>query len=268
MTQQQTSKNSSAATNAVNWLRKTATHTKLAQLLFHLYYNLRWLPKQIQAVFRGDNLIRIENERGIFFARPLTTTVNQTSPVYQSTVKTWITEAPEGVFIDAGAGAGLFTNTALTHGAATKAFAFEPNPSEYPLLLKHISENDLNAEAVHAALAKSSGMMEMPPNSVHTKSSSVCGGSGVQAPTVSLDGFLKEHDINPADIGAIRVESYGHELSALEGMQKALHSLTSKARLIVHIPESPAKDKTKAFIKWCGFQLSAASDDNHLFIKQ
>lgn len=241
---------------------------KAITFLSQLYYQTIWLPTQLRAVFAGDNLIRIENELGVFFARPLTSTVSQTSPAYQPTIQRWIKQAPAGIFIDAGAGAGLFTNIALASGSATKAFSFEPNPSEYPLLLKHISANNLNAEAVHAALARNQGSMEMPPNTVHTQSSSACGGSGVQVPTISFDQFVADKEINPEDIGCIRISSYGHELSALEGMQRTLHKLPTGARVIVEISESAAKEKTIAFVKWCGFELTDTSGKYHLFVKQ
>jgi len=155
--------NSSPSTT-LGWWRRQAKHSKIFTFLYQLYYQLRWLPKQLHAVYNGDNLIRITNQLGIFFARPLTSTVGQTSPAHQPTVQQWMQKAPAGIFIDVGAGPGLFTTVALKSGSATKAYSFEPNPAEYPLLVKHTAENDLKAESVHAALAKNSGSMEMPPN--------------------------------------------------------------------------------------------------------
>ncbi len=256
--------------NAVSsWLRQWVRQSAVARLVFQLYYNLRWLPKQIRAVWNGKNLLEITNSRGIFYARPLTNTVTQTSPAFQPHIQRWIQNAPEGVYIDIGAGVGGFVTTALKDGLATEAIAFEPNPSVYPLLLKHVSANNLSAETVHAALTQDEGMMEMPPNTVHTQSSSVCGGSGVQVPTISFDQFIADKEIGPDDIGCIKISSYGHELAALEGMQQTLHKLPADARVIVEITETgDPKDKTIAFIKWCGFELADTSGKHYLFIKQ
>lgn len=266
--QTDTAKNSSLST-AFSWWRKQAKHSKIFTFLYQLYYQLRWLPKQLRAVYNGDNLIRITNQLGVFFARPLTSTISQTSPAHQPTVQQWMQKAPAGIFIDLGAGPGLFTTVALKSGSATKVYSFEPNPAEYPLLVKHIADNNPKAEPVHAALAKNSGSMEMPPNTVHTQSSSVCGGSGVQVPTIAFDQFTAENDIDPNEISCIKISSYGHEISALEGMQKTLHELPTDARVIVEITETgkPA-EKTIAFVKWCGYELADHAGKNHLFVKQ
>jgi FkbM family methyltransferase len=249
-------------------LTQTARSFRAFQLIQSVLYWLVTLPTQISAVWRGDSIITIDNEYGRFFARPFTKTVGQTNPAHQIRLQEWIQNSPEGVCIDIGADAGVFTNSALNHGTSSRVYAFEPNPSSYPLLLKHISANDLNAEPVHAAVSKSSGTLEMPPNTVHTKSSSTCGGSGVQVPTVSLDQFAEENELAPEDIGVIKIKSLGHELSALEGMQKTLHELSAGTRLIVRIDTvGEAKEKTIAFIKWCGFQARQQFGDYYLFTK-
>jgi len=253
----------------MSWLTKTARKLPAVQALQSVAYWLATLPTQISAVRAGENLIAIDNDYGRFFARPFTKTISQTNPTHQIKLQKWIRSSPKGIFIDVGAGVGLFANTALKQGNASRVYAFESNPSSYPLLLKHISANNLNAEPVHAAISKSAGTLEMPPNTVHTKSSSTCGGSGVQVPTIAFDHFAAEHEINPADIGCVRISSYGHEISALEGMQKTLHELPGDTRVIVEIIETgrPA-EKTIAFVKWCGYELTDQSGRHHLFTKQ
>jgi FkbM family methyltransferase len=250
------------------WLTEKAQRYVLVRPLQSLVYWLYQLPAQITAVWQGKNLITISNNYGRFFARPFTQTVSKTNPASNRQIQSWINESPEGIFVDIGAGVGLLTNSALGYGSARKVFAFEPNPSSYPLLLKHISANNLNAEPIHAALGKSAGTLEMPPNTVHTKSSSTCGGSGVRIPTVSLDQFAADQDINRKEITTIKVDSHGHELPALEGMQKTLHALPEDARLIVRISTmGDARDKTLAFIKWCGFTQKDQSGGYYLFTK-
>jgi len=252
----------------LSWLTNKAPTSQLLRLVQHILYWLYQLPAQIRAIWRGENLIPITNNYGQFFARPFTQTISETNPASNRRLQTWINESPEGVFVDIGAGVGLFTNSALRRGSARKVFAFEPNPSSYPLLLKHVSANNLNAEPVHAALGKSAGTLEMPPNTVHTKSSSTCGGSGVRVPTVSFDQFIADRDIDPKEVGVIKLKSLGHELPALEGMQKTLHALPEDSRLIVRISTmDDAKDKTLAFIKWCGFTQEGQSGGYYLFAK-
>jgi FkbM family methyltransferase len=253
----------------ISWLTDKAQTSPPFRPFQQIIYWLYQFPAQIRAVWRGENLIPVTNTYGQFFARPFTQTIGQTNPASDCQLQSWINDSPKGILIDIGAGVGLFTNSALRHGSAQNVYAFEPNPSSYPLLLKHISANNRNAEPIHAALGKSDGTLEMPPNTVHTKSSSTCGGSGVRVPTVSFDQFIDKQDINPKDITTIKVDSKGHELPALEGMQKTLHALPEDARLIVRISTmGNARDKTLAFIKWCGFQKGQTSGSYHLFIKQ
>jgi len=251
------------------WLTEKARRYALVRPLQSMVYWLYHLLAQITTVWQGDNLIAVTNNYGRFFARPFTQTISETNPASNCQLQAWINDSPEGIFVDIGAGVGLLTNSALRYGSARRVFAFEPNPSSYPLLLKHISANNLNAEPVHAALGKSDGTLEMPPNTVHTKSSSTCGGSGVRVPTVSLDQFTAKQDINPKDITAIKVDSNGHELPALEGMQKTLHTLPEDAHLIVFVSTmGDAKDKTIAFIKWCEFTQKDQSGRYYLFTKK
>jgi len=253
----------------LSWVTSKAQSNSLLRPLQSLVYWLYHFPAQITAVWHGDNLIAITNNYGRFFARPFTQTISETNPASDCRIQSWINESPEGIFVDIGAGIGLFANSALRHGSARKVFAFEPNPSSYPLLLKHISANNLNAEPTHAALGRSAGTLEMPPNTVHTKSSSTCGGSGVRVPTVSFDQFIADRDIDPGEISVIKLKSLGHELPALEGMQKTLHALPEDARLIVRISTmGDARDKTLAFIKWCGFAQKNQSSGYYLFTKK
>jgi hypothetical protein len=48
-----------------------------------------------------------------------------------------------------------------------------------------------------------------------------------------------------------------------------LHGLPTGARVIVEITETgePA-EKTIAFVKWCGYELTDQVGKNHLFVKQ
>lgn len=239
------------------------------RLARRLYYTLRWLPKQLSAVWRGENIIMINNRLGNFHARPLTDTVAETDPAYEARLHDWVTEAPEGVFIDIGASVGLYAKLAENEGSATAVWALEPNPSVYPLLVKNISANQLNAEPVHAAASQRAGSLELAPNTVHTKSSATCGGSGVTVPTVSVDDFTVEHDIDPGNIGCIKIDVDGHELPALEGMQRTLRSLQPGARVFLEVWNmADTTEKTLAFVKWCGFELADQLGNNYLFIKQ
>ncbi len=240
----------------------------MRRFFFRVFYVIRLLPAQIRAVYKGENTIEIENELGTFAARPLTDTVTKTDPTFESHLHKWVTRAPEGFLVDVGANVGFYTNLALKRGNATGVYAFEPNPDVYPLLVKNIKNNNLEADAIHAAVSESEGSLTLAPNTVHTGASNVCGGSGVQVPAVSFDDFAGEHEIDPKSISCIKIDVEGHELSALQGMQRTLHELQPKSRLFVEIwSNSEAQEKTIAFIKWCGFKQIDQTGDNYLFKK-
>lgn len=250
--------------------RRLAARSSLWRFLHRIYYLLRWLPAQLKAAWQDQPTVEIENTLGQFTALPLTDTVSKSDPTFEAHLHRWVTEAPTGVFIDVGANVGLYTRLALTEGASSEAFAFEPNPAVYALLTKNIADNDLAAEAINAAVSRESGRLNLAPHSVHTGGTSVCGGgSGVAVASVSLDAFLAKREIDPEEISCIKIDIEGHELSALEGMQRTLHKMPTGARLFVEVwSTNEAQEKTLAFIKWLSFERVEKSGSNYLFEKQ
>jgi FkbM family methyltransferase len=246
----------------------SAVFTRGYRFFRRILYFLTLLPAQIQALQTADQLVQIDNRLGRFYARPFTDTVKKTDQKLKTYLHHWVTDAPEGVFIDIGADVGLFSFLSLKRGNAKSVVAFEPNPSVYPLLVKNVAANDLPVKAVHAGVSRSAGSMTLAPNTVHTNTTTTCGGSGVNIDSIDLDTFLQNEEIAALDIGCIKISLEGHELPALEGMQKTLHNMTPNTHLFVEISEygKPA-DKTRAFIKWNGFKLADSAGKNYLYKK-
>lgn len=254
-------------TTSIN--RRAGAHSRLWRALHRLYHHLRHLPAQLKAAWNNQPTIEISNELGRFTALPLTGTVAETDPTYQAHLHSWVTDAPGGIFVDAGAGSGFFTRLATTYGAARQAYAFEPNPSLYALLLKNIADNQLSAEGFNAALAREVGQLNLAPHSVKTGYTSSCSGrSSIHVRTFPLDSFLGSQDVSAQAISLIRVASEGHELAALAGMRATLQEMQPGSRLILRLwNDSAASDTTFAFLKWSGFHQIDNKGDNYLFEK-
>lgn len=250
-------------------LRQAAARSTPWRIVGRIYHHLRWLPTQIRAAWNNQPTIEITNELGRFTALPLTGTIKESDPTYLAHLHNWVTDTPPGIFIDAGAGSGLFTRLAVTEGAARKAYAFEPNPSLYALLLKNIADNDLAAEGLNAALSREVGSLNLAPHSAGTGHTSSCSGrSSMHVHTFPLDSFLATREINPSEISCIRVVSEGHELAALAGMRDTLQAMQPGTRLMLRMwSDGSDNESTQAFIKWAGFRQIARRGDYHLFEK-
>jgi|AntRauTorcE11897_2_1112592.scaffolds.fasta_scaffold18450_2 FkbM family methyltransferase len=249
--------------------RQAAARSGLWRLVYRIYHRLRWLPAQLQAVWNNQPTVEIRNELGRFTALPLTNTIRETDPTHNIKLHPWITEAPPGIFMDVGAGSGLFTRLAVTEGAITKAYAFEGNPAVYSLLLKNIADNNLDAEGFNIAISREAGSMNLAPHSVNTGHTSSCSGkSGVNVAARPLDDFVSVRQVNPSDISLIRIESDGYELSALGGMQHTIKNMRPGSRLMVRLWNGKqASDMTFSFIKWSGFREIDHQGEYYLFEK-
>ena len=246
-----------------------ADKSKIWQFTYRLYHRLRWLPAQLRAVLNNRPTIEITNELGRFTALPLTNTVRETDPTHQAELHHWVTEAPSGIFIDVNAGSGFFTRLAVTKGPATKAYAFEGNPSVYALLLKNIADNNLEAEGFNIAISREAGRMNLAPHSVNTGHTSSCSGkSGVDVATRPLDGFMQAREIDAGNVSLIRIESEGYELSALAGMRATLQQMQPGSRLFIRLWNgSNASEMTMSLLRWSGFREIEKSGEYHLFEK-
>jgi FkbM family methyltransferase len=135
---------------------------------------------------------------------------------------------PGMTFIDAGANVGQYTLLAARAvGPSGKVIAFEPVPSNYERVCRHVSENGLNNVSVkrnalwHESTPLSLGLHRTMSDNQGAFSVAEGGSSSAFiVDAITLDDFVMEAGIARVDF--IKMDIEGAELFALRGMLKTL----------------------------------------------
>jgi FkbM family methyltransferase len=135
---------------------------------------------------------------------------------------------PGDTIVDLGAHIGFY---ALKEGKAVgpsgRVYAFEPNPSVFELLRANVDHNGLKwVECVPLAVTDRSDHATLWTSPRWSTTASLyqsgrTGTHGIRVPTISLDEFVKSHDIRKIDI--LKMDTEGAEpLIVTGGMERAL----------------------------------------------
>ncbi len=133
---------------------------------------------------------------------------------------------PDGVFIDVGANIGAQTVYAMRSGAFARGLAIEPDPHNFEILSQNLAINGLDNQviAICAAASAASGTLLLSHHGKNFGAHSVepefidnpAGAISVAAATV--DELLQQHGIGANQVGLVKIDVEGHELSVLDGM--------------------------------------------------
>jgi FkbM family methyltransferase len=154
---------------------------------------------------------------------------------------------PKSVFYDIGANVGYYSLVAASK--CQNIFAFEPLPTNFDYLTRHIAINQLqNCTPIKAAVTGHDGMVSF------SEGNSTCEGSIRETGTllvcaVKLDTFI-ERALAP-DIVKIDVE--GAELDALHGAKQLLAERHPVIFLATHSNE--LNRQCREFLLQCGYQV-------------
>jgi FkbM family methyltransferase len=166
----------------------------------------------------------------------------------------FLAQAREGMCVfDVGANIGYYTLLAARAvGSSGRVYAFEPEPVNFLLLTRNVTENRLtNVRLVNAAVSNRVGAVRLhlddanfgahslEPGSVRTSS-----GRSVEVETVSLDGFVE--DARAFEEGVlVKVDVQGAEALVVQGGRRLLE-LPRIAALIEIWPEALARAQADA----------------------
>lgn len=135
--------------------------------------------------------------------------------------------------VDVGANLGLHTYYLARY--SPMVYAFEPNP--YPFrILKHVIDKNVKLE--HAALTETSGEVELIVP--HNRKGWSSNGAGLDRKKegdfaiVKVPGYCLD-DLDLGDIGFIKIDTEGHEMSILKGALKTLER--QRPNLFIEIEE-------------------------------
>ena len=128
------------------------------------------------------------------------------------------------IVVDIGAHVGYYTLLAARAvGNKGKVFCFEPEPSNYALLLKNIEENNCsNVVPVQKAVTNTTGSIKLfiaKDPSGHSIGSDNPHQKAILVDSITLDDFFagREHPIH-----VIKIDVEGAEMAVLQGMRKII----------------------------------------------
>ena len=142
----------------------------------------------------------------------------------EATVKIFQDVVKKGdVVVDMGANMGFFTLLAAKLvGREGKVYSFEPNPTNYNLLLKNIAINGYdNVTAVQKAVSYRSGAEKLFISDDDIGNSTIYeygeGRQTIEIETVAIDDFFADRETR---IDAVKMDIEGAEMAALLGMER------------------------------------------------
>jgi FkbM family methyltransferase len=132
---------------------------------------------------------------------------------------------PGATVVDVGAFIGHFTLLAArATGPSGRVHAFEPDPRDYPWLLRNVEENGFTGRVIAEAVALSdrTGTALLHLAQQDTSQSSIVfaadAAGSVAVPTIALD----EHLPRGSEVGLVKIDVEGAEIEALRGMEGIL----------------------------------------------
>jgi FkbM family methyltransferase len=125
------------------------------------------------------------------------------------------------VCFDIGANVGIYSLVACAENPACKVYSFEPAPSVYAYLKRNVSANNFaNLKIFDYALSDSNGTMTLYvppgndaldlPTTASTNPDFIKGCDTTTVKTITLDAFVKEHQIPKIDLIKLDTESTEH----------------------------------------------------------
>lgn len=179
----------------------------------------------------------------------------------------------EVTVLDVGANIGYYVLEELqVLGRTASVVAFEPDPQNRALLKRNVTHNGYTDQVKFSSKAVDAISGERTfYRSTHSNWSRLEGdsrtGNGDQlvesysVETTSLDEFIVEHEIDPATVGALRMDLEGHEVKVLEGMETILETDQALVLFIEFHPDFVDVDTYEATISMLesyGFEINFA----------
>lgn len=127
--------------------------------------------------------------------------------------------------IDVGANIGYYVTIAARVLQKSRIFAIEPAPTNVELLTKNVRLNGLEdrVDIIQAACSNFTGKSPLylsTQSNVH--SMEMVSHKWIEVPTWRLDDLVGYKGITPEDINVVRMDTEGHELEIIEGMEGIL----------------------------------------------
>ncbi|ARS89970.1 FkbM family methyltransferase [Natrarchaeobaculum aegyptiacum] len=183
------------------------------------------------------------------------------------------------VVLDVGSNAGYFALSALgATSEETDLIAFEPDGRTLPLLGENVERNGYadrvtveelaigpEPGAATIELASHSNLNQIRTDEIgaHTKAVQ----STRQVTMESIDSYLRTSEIDPAAVGAVRMDVEGYEIEIIDGMKRLLESDHPLLLFLEMHPHMLRHEQTKAFLETlenAGFVVESVSIEGQI----
>jgi FkbM family methyltransferase len=167
-----------------------------------------------------------------------------------------VSDLGDGVLWDVGANFGLHGLTAKFLRPASRVVCFEPSPESFDRLRRNRALNALDVDVLTVALSNRAGSQPLflgPPGNPGMSTLSPWSEAtyaGTRLVAVSRGDDLVAQGVAPAPT-VIKLDIEGHELPALEGLAKTLHS--TALRTVVFEDPREGDTPVKALLREAGF---------------
>jgi len=133
----------------------------------------------------------------------------------------------DAVALDIGANLGWYSLLLARRWPRARIHAFEPEPRNLALLRSNLQRNGItNVTVPGSAVAERDGAMQFFPyaekNMGRHSLVPQAGCTPITVPVVTLDGFLQQQRLDPADVQFVKIDVEGYELPALQGARSLL----------------------------------------------
>lgn len=150
------------------------------------------------------------------------------------------------LFLDVGANIGFYSILVARSGLANRVVAFEPDVRNRLQMGANLLINGLlsDVEIVAKAVSKETGSIEflLSPDTVTGQSKVGAGAGAIQVETLRLDDLLDESGLRVF----IKMDIEGHELEAIEGMERLLTANKVFMQVECFVENTPALEEAMA----------------------
>lgn len=183
--------------------------------------------------------------------------------------------AKDGVFIDIGANAGLFSLGVLEHMSGGTVIAAEPQPTLYKRLtanLKTFNSSHANRPDLHilqTAIGTHDGELSLsvPDQLGQASARPLVGARTIQVPVQPLLGIIKRSNVLQIDVLKIDIEGFEDEV-ILPFLETAPETLWPNAIVIEHCHRDRWKRDCEAGLLKAGYRLADKDRTNLMFARR
>jgi len=204
-----------------------------------------------------------------FLTRKDTMDIVHISNFYERETTKFFIESRPKIFVDVGTHIGRFSILLAAKGS--KVLSIEASRANFDQLNKNISLNNLKdkIQAVNIGCSDKNGEHEFYFGELNEGANSLEKIEGARVEKIKirkLDDLLKDFNIQPEEVGLVKIDVEGAELNVLKGGENLLAK--GAPVLAIEILNEEEEEKIKNFLKNFGFKNSRTIDSRNFIFEK